>query len=233
MGGIFLNKQIMIKYVILIQLFMVLVIPKLKSQNESFIYCGDNSSFLSITNDYAEFRFTNIIGGGRVDKLRNRIIIHNDISYSGQSKSYYSFFANDLTAKKGYYEFIVKDENNKTISSKDIVIHALQNKKTLNVAKEIDGHFELLLKEIPYDSIIHVMTYMHYPLKIKLDSLSSGRYHITLTSSSEWLLYMTPAIGDKIVCKNKTHNTIICSRKIPLTRLKSHKTKEVLIRCDD
>jgi hypothetical protein len=211
---------------------MLSVLSSVNSQTDTLVYCHDNDIILRITDDYAEFRFGSVIGGGNIEKRNDTIIIYNDVNYTGQTRSYFTFIENDPVKTNNKILFQVKDTNNQDVSPKDFAITLIGKNFPTRLAQESDGYYWFYLDKITPDILIWVQTYMYFPLKINADNISPGIYHITLVPSSDWLLYMSSSAEEEIYCVRQSASTIFCKRKIRMTGKKYQIETYRLVLCE-
>lgn len=221
----------MTKYISFIIVFILLLQSLLIAQNNTILYC-DGINTIMITDDYAEFKFGSVIGGGQIERKNDTIIIRNDLYYTGQTKSFFSFMNYDHKFKKNKVSFIIKDVNNQDVSSKDFVISLTGKNFPTKIAHEADGHYWFELNRITPDMRIWVDTYMYYPMKINAESISHGIYNITLVPSSDWLLYMRSVTGEEIYCVCQNDYNLICKRKIRMSEKKYEIETYKLVLCE-
>lgn len=195
-------------------LLISVLILSAKSQVESVTFIGENGDFLILNDNYAEFRFGSYYGGGYFKQRKNKIVIENDLAYSGRSKSTYLFVANERPEVSGIHKFIVRDNSNNDISDKAFMILAMANKKPLCWAESRNGFYEFPVKSIPENTIVWLHSFEFYPLKIILDSYPSGTFHVSLAEndSSGIFAYM-PDYTKKIYCKWQGKDKLVCSFK--------------------
>lgn len=201
------------KYLFLSYLLILFLIPVVKAQGQSVTFLGEKSDFLILKDNYAEFRFDSYYGGGRVKQRKNKIVIENDHSYSGRSKSTYFFEANNRVIAN-IHKFFVRDIRNSDVSEKAFMILAIVHNKPLAWAESRNGYYEFPVKPIPENTIAWLHSFEYHPLKIILDNYPSGTFHITLAEndSSGIFAYM-PADIKRISCRWQGKDKLVCSFK--------------------
>ena len=207
----------------MVLLLTVISFVSVKSQNDQRIYENKDGDYFIFSDNYVEYKLNNIIGGGEIKYRGNKMIVKNDIDYMGGTKSFSEFKHDTLKGNIGSLKFVLQDEFGCLISSKDVFVSAyLNNGNVIWANYTHDSIFlELYLKEMPSDSLIYIDTYGYYPLKIKLNSLNSGTYNVTLIKNQENLFY-EKVVNKKIVILSKNDKEIICVCK---TRKKSSNGK--------
>ncbi len=201
------------KAMILITLVQFLFVINVVSQTLKTKYNNFEGDYLILSEDYAEFRFGSIFGGGSIDcrNEKDSFEIINDFSYTDRTESYIHESAINHNGNSGLLRFQLLNENHDPVPSVDYIIYARKNEKATIWAKSLKtaDNLELHLQRLPIDSMIYIEASNYYPLKIRLDDLTSKTFTIVLVKSNGNLLYAKDE-HSKIVCKHINSDSLRC-----------------------
>jgi hypothetical protein len=201
------------KVIFLVSIVQFISIMNVYTQSLKTKYNNLGGDYLILSNEYAEFRFGSIFGGGSI-VFRNgqtNFEINNDFSYTGRTESFILESATNQSVNSGVLRFQLWTENYTPLPSSEFVIYARKNKRATIFAESLkaDGIAELHLQRLPIDSMIYIEANNLYPLKIRLDDITSKTYTIVLVESKGSLLYSKDEYT-KIVCECINNDTLRC-----------------------
>lgn len=195
-------------------LFAVLTVT---SQNNNLVktFYNENNDSIVLYENYAEFKFGNVIGGGFIKdrcETTNSFEIVNDLSYIGNTRSTYS--SNLVQEDENVFYFNLKDHNSKSIDKRDAIIYCLLPNGKANWAKIYgnDMPYQLKVNEIAADSLIYIDTHGYDPLKIKVKDLQAKLFTVVLFENPLYPTYLNGKNG-KIECNYVDKTSLKCKYK--------------------
>ena len=197
------------------------------------IYHNENNDSIVLYDNYSEFRFGNVIGGGFVEynnKKRKDFQLFNDINYTSNTQSTYELLYDHLYGADTI-SFTVKDDAGNNIDSRDFIIYTIgsdQGVKWANYNK-FNRSYILVLKEMPKDNLLFINTNGYDPLKIKINSLKPVSYSIKLKKNKGSTTYLKNS-NALIKCKKVNDSTLAC--KLKLVEESKDKDKVVLFKAN-
>lgn len=217
-----------INKVIILFLFCLIAYES-ASQIRQGLYLDSIGNFMNFEENEIEFRFSNMKGQGYVKMKNRKLIIYNDIHYTGGSLSTFSFSPKS-DHQNGEFSFLVRDLNNNKIKySAGIYTTETEYQYYFDeVLTETDssGKAHLIIPRMPIDSLLYVEGFLYNPLKIKLEDLTGGHFDIYLANGE--FVY---AIMDKLKVKYEVYgDTIKCKYKFRVPRVGSKSMNYELIK---
>jgi len=187
------------------------------SQNNKQVktFYNENNDSLVLHDNYAEFKFGNVIGGGFIKErceTTNSFEIVNDLSYIGNTRSTYS--SNLVQEDENVFYFNLKDHNNMPIDKRDAIIYCLLPNGQANWAKIYgnDMPYQLKVNEIAADSLVYIDTHGYDPLKIKVKDLQAKLFTVVLFENPLYPTYLNGKNG-KIECNYVDKTSLKCKYK--------------------
>lgn len=224
------------KAIILVTSFQFLFAMSVISQIHKTEYNNIEGDYLILTEDYAEYRFGSIFGGGEIERGNdnNSFEIINDFGYMNQTKSYVLKNVINHNENPGILQFQLLNESLTPVPLVDYIIYSRKNNKSSICAKSVksDGTAELYLQRLPIDSMVYIEASNYYPLKIRIDNLVSKTYTIVLAKSNGNLLYAKDE-NSKIVCEHIDRDSLRCQISQRWSKRKTKHFESILYKRSD
>jgi len=204
------------RYLIIILLFVCLS-QRINCQSivNKQVYTNSQNDSITIFDDYVEFNFGGIMGGGNLAHFSNKekgfkIIVDN--KYAGKSNSTYKVSEKIHQDNQTFY-LNIKDQNDKLVMNQEVLIYTVLDESYGHIAKQIsDGSFILHLDSMPKDSLIHIDTYGFDPIRIKIENLTSSRFSVILHRNPKHSRYLNYNKAE-IICTYCNDSTLSCNYK--------------------
>jgi hypothetical protein len=198
----------------LLSVLCILLVNNVFCQFDSAsVFISKDGDFLHFSNNYAEFKRGICWGGGRIiHKTKKKFIIENDITYSGNTQSYYRIDSSHM-AVDAQPKFIILDEEGNYIDERDIIIYGSSSVEKINIAVSKDGYFQFPdnnnEKQI---DVAYISSAIYFPLRIRLTAESFGVYTVTLKKfTPDFSMMYLPDFYKKIKCKCINKQQIKCA----------------------
>ena len=202
------------KNLFLLSVLSFLLVNNTFSQTDSSsLFVSKDGNFFRFTNNYVEFKKGDLWGGGSViHKTKKKLIIKNDITYSGNTKSFYRIDSSQLYSGP-QPKFIILNEEGNRINVKDIIIFCSSLTETLGWAELKDDFLQIPDNFYNKEPIIlQIHSHVYFPLKIKISRDFVGIYMVTLKKyETDFSMMYLPNFYKKIKCKCVGKQQIKCA----------------------